>query len=321
MWTENSGKNPSGFREGSWHSFRANGLPGMRIIPSFLVLFAFSLFLSFRPASGETIRIHGSDYLQDLLVRMLGEKSKMGGKSVQLVMRGSVPAYDAMVDGIPEIALFYDYEGLGETVPGYAWFPLGYQAVYLLVNAANPLSSLRMDQLTGVFGKSEEFDFWQWGDFGLREWQSVAIRGYVVDRREDITVEYIRHRLLSAPHFKAIISEVDSGSRLLDTIRSRENAIGLLGFTPKDFHGIKVLSLSSSHGEPEVFPSPETVHSGDYPLRLRINLAFRIEKKEVLQPVVQAFYASDFAAHLKEAGFIPLPDSVRERIVREWNER
>ena len=193
--------------------------------------------------------------------------------------------------------------------------PLGYQIVQVTVHESNPLDSIRVNRLTGIFGQAEEFDFNRWGDLGLGEWADRTIETYYVSGQVDLSTEYFRHRVMANPEFKLTAVESPTRSSLLDSLRSEANAIGISGYLGSGFQGLKPLALSSDTTETPIAPDSESVHFGAYPLRIPLFLYFQSDLKDRVREFLTLCYSEPFRQSLVDAGVMPLPSSVTDRIL------
>ena len=58
-------------------------------------------------------------------------------------------------------------------------------------------------------------------------------------------------------------------------------------------------------------PTPDNVHSGDYPVRLPIYLVFRKDAAQRLLPLLRFLLSEDAATLWQNAHLVPLPAKVR----------
>lgn len=269
--------------------------------------------------SAVPLQVGGTDYLEAPFERVVTELSEGTDASlageILVNLNGTTPARRGLESGHLEMALIFQREENPTEIEGYERLPLGYQIIQVLVHESNPLDSIRVNRLTGIFGSAEEFDFNRWGDLGLMEWADRTMVSYYVSGEVNLSTEYFREAVMTYPHFKISAVESPSRSSLLDSIRSEANAIGLSGYVGDAPLGVKVLALSSDATETPVVPNPESVHFGDYPLRIPLFLYFRSELLDRIRPLLILCYSNSFRGDLVESGMVPIPQSVQDQIL------
>lgn len=233
--------------------------------------------------------------------------------ALEIDMDGSLPGLNRLRQGDADLALIVLRPG--STPPTEPWVSrqIGTFVVSVVVNPRNPLNEISLDRLAGIFGRSEEFDFSQWGDLGLSQWGDRGIQKLVLAREAGLAQEMYRYLGLNRPHFKADITSPRSSRLLLEAVRGEANAIGLLGRVPADA-GVKVLALAADRQSTPLLPDPQSVHFQDYPLQLPIFLVYPQSATEDLKAILLSFFRDGMARALENAGVLPLPRNVRSRI-------
>lgn len=263
----------------------------------------------------EAITIEGSDFLA-APVRELAEALAAEGDPAEWRVRlqGSLPAYNAMREGGLQLGMLFEDPHLTGKSAGYRLRPVGYLVVHAVVHERNPLDTLRLDRLTGIFGEAEGFDLLRWGDVGVAVWEDRIIRSFRVDGKVDLAASFFQHRVLRQPRFKERVTVTASPSRLFDALRDQEAAIGLVGLVPPVAAGWKALALAPDPDSLPVAPTLESVHFGEYPLRLPLLLVYPENAEAELRPVLLEFFSDRFAGILRRHGYYPLPPGSRERL-------
>jgi phosphate transport system substrate-binding protein len=262
----------------------------------------------------ESIRFGGSDYLTGS-VSAFEETVRLGeGVDLEVDMVGSSPAIFALEAGILDAALLFQDTAEPPLFEGYELMPLGYQGISVVVHEDNPIDSVRLNRLTGIYGGAEEFDFSQWGDLGLSEWANRPILPYIISNVSDLSSEYFRLRILSNSEYKISVRQETTRNRVLDAVRSEDTAIALTGYLGADTTpGLKIVALTSDVLETPTRPTEDSVHFGDYPLKVPLNLVYRTDKLDTLLPLLEFMLSDAFAERLEVNGIIPLPRNFRER--------
>ncbi len=262
---------------------------------------------------GEAIRVGGTDYLESGVAAF--KESVLYGEELEFVleMGGSRPARFSLDRAAIDIGLLFRDTEEAPFFKGYERLPLGYQILTVVVNEDNPIDSIRLNRLAGIFGQTEEFDFALWGDLGLSEWVNRPILPYVVSSKVDLSSEFFRLRVLGNPRYKLNVREAATPDQALDVIRSEATAIALTGFLDKRLDGLKVVALTSDILETPTRPNADSVHFGDYPLKVPLDLYYRVDRTTVLRPLMEYLLSDAFAEALVTSGILPLPKNFRER--------
>ena len=98
-------------------------------------------------------------------------------------------------------------------------------------------------------------------------------------------------------------------------MKTNDGALGILPNLPADNPELKVLLLTRDTGGVAFGPTPENVHTGDYPVRLPLYLVFQRAEAPNLSRVLKFLLSEDTAEALKVDGIVPLPRSVRNQEV------
>lgn len=289
-----------------------NNFPMRRI--SLLFLFCGCLTIAH---TASEVRVGGSDYLE-AGVSGFQESILFGMEfELDLQMSGTRPARFDLEQGLLDVGLLFQDTDEAPFFEGYERLPLGYQIVTVVVNADNPIDSIRINRLAGIFGQTEEFDFNQWGDLGLSEWVNRPILPYVLSIQAGLSSEYFRLRILGNPRFKMNVREADSMNQALDVVRNEETTIALTGYLGANREGLKIVALTSDILETPTRPNVDTVHFGNYPLKVPLDLYYRVDRTDVLRPFLEYLLSDAFAESLVGSGILPLPKNFRERTLLE----
>lgn len=156
------------------------------------------------------------------------------------------------------------------TSPGQSYSPV------VMVNARNPLSSITLAQLDGIYGSEHRRggkNLRVWGDLGLTgAWANrpIHVYGYGVD---DAIGVYFRKRVLQGDYkpnvMGHLLSDRDKGgnaaARILAAVQADPLAIGYARAEPQA-RSIKVLPVAVAVDKPTIPPTAETVLNRTYPL-------------------------------------------------------
>lgn len=152
-------------------------------------------------------------------------------------------------------------------------FIVGYDALAVFVNPANPIKEISLEQLKQIY--------WEGGN--ATEWEQVAPGGLTgpitVLGRENTsgTFEYFEEAVVGKDaagkkqKFRGNISSQSSSQAIIDNLATVKSAIGYDGMAFKN-DKVNWLPVSKKTGEPAVMPGVDDARSGKYPLARKLYL-------------------------------------------------
>ncbi len=194
----------------------------------------------------------------------------------------------------------------------------GYAPPYrIIVNKANPLTRVTMDQLDGIFGAARDGGWvgtaWRidlargkdgnirsWGQLGLTgEWATRAIKAHGYTQRDPAGVTFNDlimkgsdkwNEKLTAygPHFDANGRPLSIEEQIVRAVAADKDAIAftLAGVDSPD---VKQLEVAPGASNNYVALTPETVQSGEYPLSREGAMFINLRPDGRLEPLVEEF--------------------------------
>ena len=152
-------------------------------------------------------------------------------------------------------------------------FVVGYDALAVFVNPANPVSEISMEQLKEIYREDGTVTNWeQVGAGGLTG--PITVLGREITSG---TYEFIHDAGVGKTaagektKFRGNISSQSSSQSIIDNLATVKSAIGYDGMA---FNSDKVkwLAISKKTGEPAVLPATDDARSGKYPLARKLYL-------------------------------------------------
>jgi phosphate transport system substrate-binding protein len=263
------------------------------------------------------VRLSGSDLLRPALVKTLSGVALGPDRVLRLELDGSRQAMEAMRAGRADIAVvaFAPDEVLPEGE--FRLIPLAYQVVTFAVNDANPVRQASYAQLGGIWGEKEPLRFRQWGDLGATGvWALKPISLNMVDAPESLAGDVFRYTVLTNPSFSTTVFKLPTVDELRLKVLIDDNCIGMFPGVLHDTAGLHVLLVSRDAKDVPFGPTPENIHSGDYPIRLPFYIAFDASRAQRLGAVLEALLGDEVAAALDGAGFVAVPANARRGALR-----
>ena len=261
----------------------------------------------------EEIRIAVSDLLADTIEGPLEAFGEGNDLTFTIDSIGSLPALDRLRSDEIDLAIIAVPDGDEVPRQEFSVYPFVYDVVVIAVNESNPIDEISLPYLGGVFGSNEEYNFNTWGDMNLSGWGNRNIKPLAGTREGGIGLELFRYRVFKGGVMKPNVSMVRD-SEIEDLLRSDAASIGILSNLSEKSQ-VKVLMVSKEEGAPAFGPSEDNVHYGDYPISLAFYIVYNERDKLKLRPVVRELLNDDVAASLRQNDLVPLPDTVRRKLL------
>ena len=259
----------------------------------------------------------GSDLLRPALEPVLANGAE-AAHPVTLRLEGSHPGMQDLRAGKADIAVltFAPNEALPDTE--FRVVPLAYQVVVLAVAAANPVRQVNYAQLGGLFGEKEPSNHRLWGDLGAEGvWKEKSVTLGAEESSDTLGLDLFRFTVLREPQLKSTITFYRSLDELVRRLCSDDTSIGLFCHVPADTMGMRLLLVSRDEKDVAFSPTPENIHTGDYPLRLPFFVVFKPQRAAELSTVVATLLSEEVAAELIKQGYVAVPSNVRREALRE----
>lgn len=229
----------------------------------------------------------------------------------------------------------------------------------VFVNSANPISSLSIDQLDGIFGSERngtldgyvwtpvgarraEKNIRKWAELGLHgEWAKQPIQTY--GHGPSGTTRFFQLRVLGNtdkwnPNYREY---VETGSKQIADVDKSEQRLGARWMLNKDLahdrfgigwstmsqargiQGIKMLAIAPRGGGKAVMPSEASFRDRTYPLVRNIYVYFDRKPGSELAPRLKEFLRFILSPEgqqiAAQAGYLPLPQEMIQEQLRTLN--
>lgn len=276
---------------------------------SFLLLTALSL-----STAHAEIRLVGSDLFGQKFGDSLKAYSKRNDLGLNLALDGSGVGMERLKAGKADLALIVFSPG--EKPPGdpYIALPVAYHTAVVVVPATLPLSQITYAQLNTIYGDDSTAGLKRWSDLGVTgEWANRGILPNITGPGGGITFDLFRYTVLTAPVLKPTVNVQAGVAESLSRIRGDEGGVAIMPLLPPNQPRLKTLLVARGAQDVAFGPTPENLHTGDYPIRLPIYLVFRKDAAKRLQSTVRYFLSEDAIPLWENAQLVPLPIQVRNQ--------
>ncbi|TGG92386.1 phosphate ABC transporter substrate-binding protein PstS family protein [Natronospirillum operosum] len=274
----------------------------------------------------------GSDTLNNLMTLWAEEFNRFyPNVNVQIQGAGSSTAPPAVTEGTatfgPMSRAMRDSEIQSfEERHGYEPYalPVAIDTLAVYVNRDNPIEGLSLPQVDAIFSSTRfsdhPEDITRWGQVGLDgAWVNRDIPLYSRNAVSG-TYGYFRDVALFGGDFKASINEQPGSSSVVQGVAETINGIGYsgIGYITS---GVRAIPLSREHGGEFFEPNADNAATGDYPLARFLYVYVNKHPNEPLEPSVAEFVRMLYSQVGQEVvvrdGFVPLPASAAERVLRD----
>jgi ABC-type phosphate transport system substrate-binding protein len=143
-----------------------------------------------------------------------------------------------------------------------------------------------------------------------------------------VVLELFKNLVLGHQPLKPTVQTTKTAAEMIASVSANPSYIGLCGFDPGP--PLKVVMISSDQVSPTTSrelvkssskgafaPTPEAVARGDYALRLPFYLVFKPGDKERVMPLLRLLLSDEYAKHLEDEHFVPVPSTERQRALLE----
>ena len=252
----------------------------------------------------EASRIVGSDWMGPVV----GEVMYGAGHSCKF--KGSYGIRDQLTKGEADVAIVASAPGednkFGE---GLVAMPFGYRVGVLHKSKENPIEAITVEDFRRIFGAEGVF---MWDRLGYDgEWKKHPIHPVGLEFNEGIDLEYVRYTALENQNWSKRVTFYDKAKSLRNYLRRSKDGLFLANGVMRDLGEVMKIRV----GDEVVTPSPRTVFSGKYPIRLPFYLVYREGEEEKLGKVLKELYGEKIAERLEKYGYWPVPSGVRKKFL------
>ena len=306
--------------DGSRHSFWNSYLSQLVSILSLPLCFSASLILC-SPSSyakPSVIQIKGSDTMVNLGQAWAEEfMTEHLEVSIAVTGGGSGTGIAALVSGTTTLAQSSremkpeeKAQVLKSTAKEVKEFNVATDALVVIVNPANPVSELSIEQLSNIFtGKIKN-----WKEVGGLDESILTLSR---ERNSGTHVYFLEHVLRKGnakgpEEFAAMVLMIPSSQAIAQEVARSRAAIGYLGlgYVTKGHKPIAVKKTSTDSG---VLPSVETAQNGTYPISRGLYFYSAGEPEGPVKAFIDFVYSLKGQEIVKTMDFVPLVQKEAER--------
>jgi phosphate transport system substrate-binding protein len=260
--------------------------------------------------AGSTIQIKGSDTELNA-VQALAEAfmNKNEGVSIAVTGGGSGAGFAALINGKADIAIASRAIMAKEITQCRAkgidvnYTVFGIDGLSIIVNKANTVKSLTMDQVARIY-KGE-----------ITNWKAVGGPDMAISlygrQASSGTFVYFRQNVMKG-EYSTKMNRMSGNAQIVEGVKADRSGIGYVGvgYTQQDgkiVDGISVLSIAAKEGSDAVSPLVEAdVLSGKYPIARPLYHYFNGKPSGDVKAFLEFELSNEGQALLKAQGFYPI---------------
>lgn len=258
-------------------------------------------------ASAQALSLKGSDTMLSLAQGWAAAYMKARpGKSVSVTGGGSTTGIASLVNGGCDIAnasrIMKGSELDKAKARGFVprEFAVARDGLAIVVNPANPVTKITMDQLKKIY----EGSYTNWKQLGGREQAIVAVGR----DSSSGTYGFFQDTVLGIGRpYRSDMQTTPSTNSIAQTISQDAGAIGYVGIAyAKEFGAkVKIIPVAGKSGDP-VTASLETVRSGKYPLSRYLFMYTRGNPAGTAKDFIDWVRSAPGQAVVTQVGYFPL---------------
>ncbi|MHB8202977.1 MAG: PstS family phosphate ABC transporter substrate-binding protein [Desulfomonilaceae bacterium] len=268
----------------------------------------------------------GSDTLNNLMTYWAeGFRATYPGVKISIEGKGSSTAPPALIEGAAQFGPMSremkskeitDFEKKFGYKPSVIRVAVDSLAVF--VNKDNPIRSLSLQQLDGIFSKTRKSgvkNIKTWGDVGLTgEWSDKPISIYGRNSASG-TYAYFKEIALFHGDYKDTVKEQPGYSAVVQGVANDKYAIGYSGVGYKT-PDVRIVPLAAKEGAKGYEANAANAYDGNYPLARFLYIYFNKKPNEPLNPLMAQFLRYVFSKQgqmiVIKDGFYPVSKALAD---------
>jgi phosphate transport system substrate-binding protein len=183
-------------------------------------------------------------------------------------------------------------------------FIVGYDALAVYVNQANPLDEIDVDRLRELYVEGGSIT--KWSQLGVTIPGADADEIVRVSRQSSSgTYEFFREHVLAKRDFALGSRDMNGSKEVVELVAHTPTAIGYSGMGYAT-GGVKMLRLAPTHGAPAIGPSVEATLDRSYPLARSLQLYTLGPPEGEVKRFLDWIRSDAGQAILQENGYVPI---------------
>lgn len=224
------------------------------------------------------------------------------GVGIAALIRGTVDLVNSSRDMKPD-EIEQAKRNTGKTPTG---FVVGYDALAVYVNQANPLSEITLEQLAGIYKEGGTLNHWSQLGVKIPGVQDDTI--VLVSRQSSSgTYEFFREHVLGKQDFRLGSRDLNGSKEVVELVGSTPTALGYSGMGYATA-SVKMLALAPKPGA-AVAPSAAAVNDKSYPLARSLHIYTLGDPEGATKRYIDWILSPAGQQIVQESGYVPLPST------------
>lgn len=228
---------------------------------------------------------------------------------------GSLPAARDFAAGRLGAVLLVERDGGPSVPPAEGVLPpfvLASAAAVAVVHRSNAAERITLSQVAGAFARDQRLPFVNWNE--LPGGRTELVYPALCSPDGHFVRELLAGLVCGGAPFRPDVRREFTDEAAVQLAASRSDILLIMARQPDGVgRALPVADDREGRSRPAYLPTPENVHSGDYPLRLPVVLHLKKERARSLRPALD-WMCSDVAAEILRArGLYPAPAEARRR--------
>lgn len=271
----------------------------------------------------------GSDTLNNLMAFWVEAFNKQyPNVKIQVEGKGSATAPPALIGGTSQLGPMsreMKSEEIDKFEKKYGYKPtkvaVAIDTLAVFVNKRNPIKSLSMEDIDGIFSKTHKSgrkDVRTWGDLGVKgEWAAKPVSLFGRNSASG-TYGFFKEHALFKGDFKDTVKEQPGSSSVVQGVGTDRFAIGYsgIGYATSDVRAVPLSSEKAYNGQPFA-ATYENALSGKYPLSRYLYIYINRNPKKPMDPLVREFLTFVLSQQGQQIvvkdGFLPLTSKMESQ--------
>ena len=204
----------------------------------------------------------------------------------------------------------------------YVELPVAYDALTIVVNPKNPLSSIKVEELKKMWQPEAQGVVTKWNQINP-SWPNQNLKLYGAGS-DSGTFEYFTEATVGkAKSSRGDYTASEDDNVVVQGVATDVNGLGYFCYAYYAENQGKLKALAIDNGKGPVAPSKETVENGTYtPLSRPIFIY--VNKKSLEKPQVKAFaqfYLAQAASLVAQVKYVPLPAGTYQLVAERLNKQ
>jgi phosphate transport system substrate-binding protein len=277
----------------------------------FFAVIVSALSLTTWAVAGTVIQNKGSDTLVNVAQTWAEAYRKVDPSvSVAVTGGGSGTGFAALINGTVDIAnasrKIKRIERNMAKKNGHTpvQFIVGYDALAVFINKNNPLNSINLSQLAGIYGEKGKTD--RWNQLGVTVPGCAGQEIIRVSRQNNSgTYAYFRETIMRREDYKSGSRDMQGSKDVIDLVSKTPCAIGYSGLAYDTDH-VKMLCISKKEGDKCVEPSESTASDKTYPIARPLFMYTSGKPTGAVKKYIDWILSDEGQCIIKKKGYAPV---------------